>query len=365
MKQTNLFIGLLSFTALFVLIQGCQKDVESAELSADFTPYQLNVGRFDYPVFSSDNQPTVQGVKLGRMLFYEKKLSANQTQSCASCHRQADAFTDTAQFSKGIRGLTGKRNAMAIFNMAWNTNNFFWDGRAYLLRHQSLMPIQDPLEMDENLPNVIRKLKGEKAYHDQFTRAFGSEEINAEKISLALEQFMNSIVSVNSRFDKAELGLVQLDSIEERGRFLFFAEFNPGFPNLSGADCAHCHSSINFSNNRYLNNALDTDADMTDMGRMDVTNNPNDKGKFKVTSLRNIALSPPYMHDGRFKTLEEVVEHYNSGMKNSSTIDPTLIYPLNNGGLQLSGDDKKALVAFLKTLTDDDLMTNSAYSDPF
>tara|TARA_R110002049_G_scaffold306687_3_gene505608 strand:+ start:1127 stop:2227 length:1101 start_codon:yes stop_codon:yes gene_type:complete len=366
MNSSNLFKGLLFIVSISFILQSCQKDDEETDLvTYDGTPYQLAIGGFDTPPIASDNELTVQGVKLGRMLFYEKKLSANQTQSCASCHRQEDAFTDTAQFSEGIRGLKGKRNAMAIFNMAWNTNEFFWDGRAHLLRHQSLLPIQDPLEMDENLPNVINKLKGEKAYRDQFTRAFGSEEINAEKISLALEQFMNSIVSVDSKYDKSQRGIVQLDSVEERGRFLFFAEFNPGFPNLSGADCAHCHSSINFSNNRYLNNALDTDADMTDMGRMDVTNDPSDKGKFKVTSLRNIALTPPYMHDGRFKTLEEVVEHYDSGMKNSSTIDPTLIYPLNNGGLQLSSDDKKALVAFLKTLTDDDLMTNPAYSDPF
>jgi cytochrome c peroxidase len=367
MNKYNLFKGVLFIFSFGIILQSCQKDNEEQSdlVTYDGTPYQLAIGGFETPPIASDNELTVQGVKLGRMLFYEKKLSANQTQSCASCHRQEHAFVDTARFSEGIRGLKGHRNSMAIFNMAWNTNEFFWDGRANLLRHQSLMPIEDPLEMDDSLPNVINKLKGEKTYRDQFTRAFGSEEINAEKISLALEQFMNSIVSVNSRYDKAEQGLLQLDSIEERGKFLFFAEFNPGFPNLSGADCAHCHSSINFSNNRYLNNALDSDADMTDMGRMNVTNNPSDKGKFKVTSLRNIALTPPYMHDGRFKTLEEVVDHYDSGMKNSSTIDPTLIYPLNNGGLQLSSDDKKALVAFLKTLTDDDLITNPAYSDPF
>lgn len=367
MKISSLFKGILFIVSSGIIFQSCQQEPEEEInlVKYDSTPYQLPTGAFEKPPISSDNELTLSGVQLGRMLFYEKKLSATQTQSCASCHRQEDAFTDTAQFSEGVRGLFGHRNAMAIFNMAWNTNEFFWDGRANLLRHQSIMPIEDPLEMDETLENVINKLKGEEAYRNQFTRAFGTAEITEEKISLALEQFMNSIVSVDSKYDKYQRGIAQLDSLEERGRFLFFAEFNPGFPNLSGADCAHCHSTINFSNNRYLNNALDSDADMTDLGRMDVTNNPSDRGKFKVTSLRNIALTPPYMHDGRFKTLEEVIDHYDSGMKNSSTIDPTLIYPLNNGGLQLSATDKKALVAFLKTLTDDNLMTNPIYSDPF
>ncbi len=367
MIHTKLFKGFLFIVFFGAVLQSCHPEPEEETdlVAYDATPYQLAIGRFETPPIASDNKLTVQGVQLGRMLFYERKLSATQTQSCASCHRQEHAFTDTAQFSEGVRGLFGHRNAMAIFNMAWNTNEFFWDGRANLLRHQSVMPIKDPLEMDETLENVINKLKGEEAYRNQFTRAFGTAEITEEKISLALEQFMNSIVSVDSKYDKYQRGVAQLDSLEERGRFLFFAEFNPGFPNLSGADCAHCHSTINFSNNRYLNNAMDSDAEMSDNGRMDVTNNPNDKGKFKVTSLRNIALTAPYMHDGRFKTLEEVVEHYNSGMKSSSTIDPTLIYPLNNGGLQLSADDKKALVAFLKTLTDDDLMVNPLYSDPF
>ena len=368
MEKSNLTKGLLFLCFVLFFFQSCQNDndeIGNETLLYDGTPYQIKTGSLEQPAISGDNKLTVQGVKLGRMLFYEKKLSATQTQSCASCHRQEHAFTDTARFSEGVRGLRGKRNAMAIFNMAWNTNEFFWDGRAHLLRHQSLMPIQDPLEMDESLANVVNKLKGEKSYRDQFFRAFGTEEIRPQRISLALEQFMNSIVSVNSKYDRFENGTAILDSLEERGRYLFFAEFNPSFPSLSGADCAHCHSTRNFENDKYLNNGLDSDADMADDGRMKVTNDPNDKGKFKITSLRNIELTAPYMHDGRFKTLEEVVEHYNSGLKNSSTLDPTLIYPLNNGGLQLSSDDKKALIAFLKTLTDDDLMTNLEYSNPF
>ncbi|MBL4709116.1 MAG: cytochrome-c peroxidase [Flavobacteriales bacterium] len=325
----------------------------------------MNVGDFEQPPIALDNQLSVQGVKLGRMLFYEKRMSKDGSMSCASCHRQEHAFTDTSLFSEGVRGKVGKRQAMAVFNMAWNENEFFWDGRAHLLRDQSLKPIQDSLEMDESLANVISKLSSDQTYKDQFMRAFGSFEITEEKMSLAMEQFMNSIVSVDSKYDRYLRGTVVLDSNEERGRLLFFAEYNPSFPSLSGADCQHCHAGSNFENDKYLNNALDTDADMTDDGRMQVTSMASDKGKFKVTSLRNVEVTAPYMHDGRFKTLEEVVDHYDSGMKNSSTIDPALVYPLSNGGLQLTAEDKRDLIAFLKTLTDEVLLTDPQYSDPF
>jgi cytochrome c peroxidase len=362
-----------SFALVFMfclLIQACKEDEGPAEVtesgaSYDDTPYNLNVGDFEQPPIAPDNPLTIQGVRLGRMLFYEKRMSKDGSISCASCHRQADAFTDTARFSEGVRGKLGGRQAMAVFNMAWNGNEFFWDGRSHLLRDQSLKPVEDSLEMDESVTNVIAKLKTDQNYKDQFVRAFGSSEITKERMQLALEQFMNSIVSVDSKYDRYLRGTATLDSNEERGRVLFFAEYNPSFPSLSGADCQHCHSGRNFENDKYLNNALDTDAEMQDDGRMDVTGRSSDKGKFKVTSLRNIAKTPPYMHDGRFSTLEEVVEHYDSGMKNSSTVDAALIYPLNNGGLQLTNEDKKDLVAFLKTLTDEVLLTNPDYSDPF
>lgn len=363
----------IKISALFVLacvaFQACNKD-EEAETNVngvqyDGTAYHLNVGDFEQPQIALDNKLTVQGVKLGRMLFYEKRLSKDGSMSCASCHRQEHAFSDTSLLSIGVRGKTGNRQAMAVFNMAWNTNEFFWDGRAHLLRDQSLKPIQDSLEMDESLENVVAKLNADPMYKDQFMRAFGSSEINPAKMALAMEQFMNTIVSVESKYDRYLRGTATLDSNEERGRYLFFAEYNPSFPNLSGADCQHCHSGRNFENDKYLNNALDSDAEMQDNGRMAVTNNASDKGKFKVPSLRNVEVTQPYMHDGRFNTLEEVVEHYNTGLKNSSTIDPTLVYPLNNGGLLLTNEDKRDLVAFLKTLTDEVMLTNPEFSDPF
>lgn len=368
-------IQILSLLLGFVFFAACSEEEKADEIinttnsvgiSYDPTPYTVNIKNFTNPFFiPPDNQLRAATVRLGRMLFYEKKLSDNNTQSCASCHLQQFAFTDTARFSIGIRGQRGHRQAMSVFNLGFNRMHFFWDGRAMLLRDQALMPIQDSLEMDEDLADVIQKLKADPIYTAQFTRAFGSDSITEERMGLAMEQFMLSIVSVDSKYDRYRRGEDTLTAQEERGRFLFFQEFNPGVPSMSGADCVHCHTVDNFTNNRFSNNGLDSDADMTDIGRQAVTNNAMDKGRFRTTSLRNIELTAPYMHDGRFKTLEEVVEHYNSGMKSSSTIDPALIYPLNSGGLQLSTSDKAALVAFLKTLTDNELINNPAYSNPF
>lgn len=360
---------ILVFVACLILsasLQSCKKDNPDSSNGVEYdnTPYALDYGAFPAPDIATDNPLTVQGVKLGRMLFYEKMLSKDGTQSCASCHRQEHAFTDTTRFSIGVRGLEGKRQAMTIFNMAWHTNEFFWDGRAHLLRDQSLLPIQDELEMDETLPNVVAKLSQSQTYKDQFIRAFGSDEVTSEKMSLAMEQFMNSIISNQSKYDMYLAGNAQLTPAEERGRVLYFKEYNPFFPDSSGADCAHCHGGDNFENDMYMNNGLEDDAGVKDIGRENVTKNPADKAKFKVPSLRNIALTAPYMSDGRFKTLEEVVEHYNSGLKQSATLDPALQQTIDKG-LLLDAQEKADLVAFLKTLTDNTLVTDSRYSNPF
>lgn len=361
MKNKKILV-LFSILIATVLIYSCKKDYEVIE--EHNVPVQLQTGNFPEPNIAEDNKLTKAGVQLGRMLFYEKALSRDGSMSCASCHNQQTAFSDTNRFSIGINNMPGGRQAMAVFNMAWNTNGFFWDGRSILLRHQSLKPIQDPLEMDETLATVVTKLQGDALYRNQFQYAFGTEQIDTLLIAKALEQFMYSIVSNQSKYDKYLAGAAELTEQEERGRFLFFTEYNPAFPNASGADCQHCHGGANFENDRYMNNGLDTDAQFTDMGRFDVTNNAADRAKFKVTSLRNIELTPPYMHDGRFNTLEEVVEHYND-VTNSTTLDATFQQQLPNGGLQLTTADKAALVAFLKTLTDKTLATNSDYSSPF
>lgn len=353
---------IFALSALLVTVSCKDEPEELTTVNYDDTPYVMNIGDFPPPEIAVDNPLTVQGVKLGRMLFYETMLSKDGTMSCGSCHRQEHAFSDSNRLSIGVEGLPGKRHAMAVVNMAWNTNEFFWDGRAHLLRDQAILPIQDELEMNETLANVVSKLASEERYANQFKRAFGSTEITSHKISLALEQFMNSIVSVDSKYDKYLRGEVALTESEERGRELFFAEYNEFFPATSGADCAHCHSPTNFSNNEYMNNGLD--AVITDDGRETVTFNPQDKGKMKVTTLRNIELTSPYMHDGRFTTLEEVVDHYNNGLQASSTLDPALAYTMNTG-LMLDAQDKVDLVAFLKTFTDQTFLHNPAYSNPF
>ena len=348
-------------------LAACSSDDDTpqpAEVTYDDTPYTLDIGNFPAPDLPDDNPLTIEGVKLGQMLFFEKMLSKDGSQACADCHRQVDGFSDTARLSIGVEGLPGKRQAMGIFNMAWHTNEFFWDGRAELLRDQALLPIQDPLEMNETLDNVVAKLSASKMYRDQFMRAFGSEDITSEKMALAMEQFMLSIVSHDSRYDRYLAGEVTLSPSEERGRVLFETEYNPFFPDQSGADCAHCHGGINFENDQYMNNGLDEDADFVDLGREMVTQDPADRAKFKVPSLRNIAVSPPYMHDGRFKTLEEVINHYNAGIKESSTADPTVLNTKDTG-LFLTDQDKEDLIAFLQTLTDDIFLQNPAYHSPF
>ncbi len=354
-------IIIVFFILTSILIIACQPDeVEVAKY--DGTPYIFTFPEnFGDPELPTDNALTIEGVKLGKMIFYEKAVSKDGTQSCATCHAQNTGFSDKDQFSKGVDGFLGRRHAMPIFNLAWHKTGFFWDGRAATLREQSLFPIQDPLEMHETLENVVSKLSENKIYTDQFVRAFGNAEVNSSKISLALEQFMMTIVSFDSKYDQYLAKKVTLSESEERGRKLFFTEYNPFFPELSGADCAHCHSGPNFENGEFMNNGLNADADFTDLGRYEVSKLAEDKANFLIPSLRNVAHTAPYMHDGRFKTLEEVIEHYNSGVKMSSSVSP-LIVPIIAKGLGLSAQDKIDLVNFLKTLSDNKFLTNPEYA---
>ncbi|MEL7247353.1 MAG: cytochrome c peroxidase [Bacteroidota bacterium] len=356
----------LFFLLIVVTIFACGTDDDGPMqvVEYDDTPYVLSYGTLPDPPLPTDNALTEQKVLLGRMLFYEPLLSKDGSQACASCHLQTDGFSDPNRFSLGVEGLVGNRQAMPVFNLAWHTNAFFWDGRAELLRDQALLPIQDPLEMNETMDNVIAKLSASKQYTDQFIRAFDSAEITADKMGLALEQFMLSVVSVESKYDRWLAGEVELSESEERGRQLFTTEYNPFFPEFSGADCQHCHSGKNFENDQYMNNGLDTDAEFTDPGRELVTGDPLDRAKFKVPSLRNIELTAPYMHDGRFQTLEEVIDHYNAGIKASSTADPT-VENTRETGLFLTEQDKQDLINFLRTFTDENLSTNPAYQSPF
>ncbi len=359
MKKT---IFLFFAAACFFTACDTKEPVE-APATYDPTPYELKIGDFPTPDLPSDNKLTIAGVQLGRMLFYEKMLSKDGSQACADCHKQEDAFSDIRRFSIGVEGLPGKRQAMSVMNLAWHQNGLFWDGRAPKVRDQALKPIQDPLEMNETLPNVVAKLAADKKYTDQFIRTFGDANVTSERMSLAMEQFMLTMISNNARYDQYLRGAATLTDAEERGRKLFFQEFDP-FGNKKGAECFHCHAGHNFSNDEFMNNGLDTDASVSDEGRKKVTNNAADRAKFKVPSLRNIALSAPYMHDGRFATLEEVIDHYDHGVQQSTTVEFLMQYNLQPGGLQLTAQDKSDLIAFLKTLTDTTFLTNEAYAKP-
>jgi cytochrome c peroxidase len=284
---------------------------------------------FPIPQLPVDNPLTEEGVALGRQLFHDTKLSRDNTISCASCHDPAKAFTDSPRrYSLGVDQHAGDRNAMPLFNLAWK-KRFFWDGRASSLREQVLMPIQDQREMCESLDKVVAKLTG---YQDDFERAFGSREINSDRIARALEQFVLTLTSSNSKFDHALKRTGELAEQEKRGFELFMTEYDPR-RGLTGADCFHCHGGPLFSDFRFLDNGLGA-------------------GQFAVPSLRNVSRTGPYMHDGRFATLEEVVEHYATGIQRTPTLDPNLAkHP--DGGVPLSMEDKRALVAFLKTLSDE------------
>jgi len=352
LKTKNLFFGLLSS----LLLLGCDRD----EGPTYGTPTAYN-----YPTYNTipmlrlpqDNIPTQEGVRLGKKLFFDANLSRNGTQSCGSCHNQQFAFTDNLlAVSIGINGQEGSRNSMPLFNLMWH-NEFFWDGRAATLREQALMPIEDPLEMDHSLEAVVQYLSNHNEYPDLFGFAFGTPEVNKERIGLALEQFMLTLISGDSKYDRFLRGEEQLTDAEERGRLLFFTEVSPTTPG-QGADCFHCHGGGLFTNNQFINNGLDEN--LTDLGYYEVTGLEFDKGKFKTPSLRNIAVSGPYMHDGRFQTLEEVIEHYNSGVAaNSPNLDPNM-HALEDG-LGLTQQQKDDLIAFLHTLTDYTYLNNPEY----
>lgn len=306
-------------------------------------PYPVTLPRrVPLPALPSDNPIIAQRVVLGEKLFHDGQLSRNGSVSCASCH-QGQALTDSRQFSPGVDGRHGSRHSMPLFNLAWKSS-FFWDGRATSLRDQALLPIQDPLEMDESLENVVMKLKNDPAYPSLFAAAFGSGTISPENIGLAIENFLLTRLSFNSKLDKSIVGQESLNEQEKMGFQLFFTESEPRM-GKRGADCFHCHGGVHFTDHGFHNNGL---AVTEDIGLAETTGRSSDRFKFSTPSLRNISLTAPYMHDGRFATLEEVIEHYNAPPALSETLDPNIAK--HPGGLGLSEEDKAALVAFLKTL---------------
>jgi len=348
---------------------GCNKNPRAATPLTDFSaPFVF--GRFQVPV---DNPLTEEAVELGRRLFYDPHLSANGKVSCSTCHIQRLAFTDGRTTSVGVSGRPLAFNSMTLANLMWGPQRFFWNGRVATLEEQTLVPLQHPDEMAQNLERLVTELRKDAKYRKLFEKAYG--ETSRAAIIRALASFERTLVSANSRYDQFLRGELTLDAQEELGRKLFMAHPDVKV-SLRGANCIDCHSQFltGGSSARYdgfSNNGLDDEAHLQP-GLQAVTGNPAHRGMFKVPSLRNIALTAPYMHDGRFNSLEEVLDHYDRGIKNSSTLSPLIVEADNRGGaasgrisLHLTATEKVSIIAFLHTLTDHDFVTAERFSDPF
>jgi cytochrome c peroxidase len=345
----------LAMTFMF-LMSSCNKESTPEPPSEvyDPTPYELQIPKgFPDMDIPEDNPMTVEGVELGRRLFYDPILSADITQACASCHAPAFSFTDNGtQFSVGIDGIAGTRNSMPIVNAGWMPT-LFWDGSASSLEEQALEPITNPIEMHETWIEAANKLNAHAEYPDLFFEAFGTRTIDSTLVTKAIAQFERTLISSNSKWDRYLRGEANLSLAESKGFEIFFTE---------KGDCFHCHSTILFTDNLFHNNGLDSE--FSDKGLFDVTGDPSDVGKFKSPTLRNLEFTAPYMHDGRFATIEEVIDFYSHDVKWSPTIDP-LMKKVDQGGIQLTDDEKENLIAFLKTLTDTTFVNNPEFSDPF
>ena len=313
------------------------------EIPSNFPPLAYDV---------ANNPPTEKGFELGKKLFYDGRLASDGIVSCGFCHIQADAFTHHGHtFSHGVDDAIGTRNTPPIQNLAYQTT-FMYDGAASHLDLQSIIPFTSPIEMNGNFSDVIIMMKADATYQKLFKIAFTDGQINAENMLKALGQFMVMVTSSNSRFDKFrrnEAGGI-LSQQEQAGYTLF------------NQKCASCHATDLFTDNSFRNNGLQVNPAINDIGRYRVTQLDQDVYKFKVPSLRNIEKTAPYMHDGRLFTLEAVMEHYNSGVVNSNTLDPLL---KTNGklGIPITEVEKTQIIAFLKTLTDTQYLTDKRFSE--
>jgi len=371
MKKTIVFIVFGFFTLL--LLQNCKPDKNEPPLNPN-DPDSLYVGTtytiqkpFRFPSISNTYKDslTVEGIELGRRLFYDKRLSSTGLLSCASCHKQEFAFSDAGNAkSTNVFGLT-KRNAPAIQNLLW-AEKLFWDGRSASLAAQAKDAFHGEQNMD--IPNAIAYLKTDSIYTRLFRKAFGRPgDITEEKIYLGLQQFMMILISSNSHFDKVQRGEEQFTSSEANGFQLFL--------DLSRGDCGHCHVSTGgttflMTDNLFRNNGLDSVAsnnEYLDKGRGEITANVNDNGKFRDPSLRNIALTGPYMHDGRYQTLDQILNFYSDSVKNSGTVDPLMFSVVGHpdGNRQFTQQEHDDLLNFLLSLTDTTFTHNPAFSNPF
>lgn len=357
-------ISIFIIASLFLVMGSCKKD----KISYSVTPYNLEIpSHFPKMAIPEDNPMTVEGVALGRKLFYEKKLSRDNSINCASCHSQENGFSDPNKFSIGIDDQVGTRQSMALINMGWQ-QSFFWDGRVKTLEEQIFHPVRDPIEMDLDWSVAVDRLKSDVDYSNDFYRAFGVEEFDSTHVTKAIAQFLRTMISAKSKYDVMykiynDLPLTAYDqsvepeiTVEEwAGYELFFS--------LTGGDCLHCHDGPLAQVNVFSNNGISLEHN--DMGRYIATGNPNDIGKFKVPTLRNIELTAPYMHDGRFQTLDDVVMHYSFGVQaDSPNLDPMMEFA-HQGGVNLDFQERQLLLTFLKTFTDWEFVNNPDFSNPF
>jgi cytochrome c peroxidase len=307
----------------------------------------------NFPALAQDisyNYPTEKGFELGRKLFYDARLSIDNTISCSFCHEQAYAFTHHGhEFSHGLNDQEGTRNAPAVQNMAFQ-GEYFYDGASNSIEMLSIVPIHNPIEMGETLEGIAGELKSDKAYVKLFRQSFDDGQVSSGNILKALAQFMTMMVSANSRYDKYvrnEPG-GKLTAQEMEGLTLFLDK------------CASCHKTDLFTDSSFRNNGLPPNPNLNDLGREVVTGFETDRYKFKVPSLRNVALTAPYMHDGRFGSLQSVLNFYSQGVVHSATLDAVL----QQGdvlGIPLSQEEKEAIIAFLNTLTDEEFITNPKF----
>lgn len=347
MKTTYLLLSALVF------LTSCSSDDADEYENIPIT-YEVP-SNFPPLAYNMENNPlTEKGFELGKKIFYDGRLASDGVVSCGFCHIQEDAFTHHGHtFSHGVGDGAGTRNAPPIQNMAFQTQ-FFWDGAADHIELLSMAPISNEVEMNGNIIDIIEMMKNDSAYKKLYKQAFVNGEINSENMLKALAQFMTMLTSSNSRFDKYRRN--------EAGGSLTQDELD-GY-NLFNLKCASCHSTDIFTDSSFRNNGLSINPAIDDKGRFRVTglDEDEDKYKFKVPSLRNIEKTAPYMHDGRFYTLEAVLNHYSSSVTNTENLDPSLN---NNGtlGIPLTGTEKTKIIAFLKTLTDNEFLSNSRFAE--
>ena len=319
----------------------CEKDSASIDRTYQF----IKPEHFPEPTYSFHNNPvTKEGFELGKILFNDPTLSSDNSVACSNCHAKGVAFADPQhRLSVGVQERTGIRNAPALANMAF-MKEFFWDGSVAHLDFAPINAIESDFEMDEKLGNVVAQLNRHPLYPDLFRQAFGEiDSINAPLFLHALSQYTNMLISATSKYDKFIQNQAELSDSELKGLALFEEK------------CSNCHSGVLFTSQEFHNNGLDTV--FADIGREGISEYEGDRGKFRVPSLRNVTLTAPYMHDGRFFTLEEVLDHYQKGVKQSSTLSPILQNAIKPG-IPLSNEEKGYIIEFLNTLTDREFVSN-------